>query len=171
MSSVVYSAPIPKECTKTEKQTIKQILKKEHQELVEIVKGPSTDNKVVIEFTNKMYVLVEDYIEKIFVLGDGDWIELQDLDESLNSEQRLPAYVFNFDEGSDEQRIEIQPINGTNPWTIYYEDSFFDNSIQAMVYLNDDIMVAIGEDYVFYEDNLDRWWFEVDNCLDLVSSE
>ena len=171
MSTVVYSAPIPKECTKAEKRAIKQILKQESQELVEIVKGPNTMGTVVIEFTNKMYVLVEDYIEKIFVLGDGDWIELHDLDQSLNSEQRLPAYVFNFDEGQDSQRIEITPTNGTPPWTLYYDDSFFDNRIQAMIYVNDDVTVAVGDTFVFYEDNLDTWWFDIDPCEDLAQSE
>lgn len=157
--------------TKEEKVAIRAIIKmNKNQELIEVTKGSNTAFKTVIEFTTKMYVLDHTIVESIYILGDGDWKELQSLDEAYSYEQKnTQAFVFNFDENKDEQRIEIQPINGTPSWYLYYQDSFWDNRIQAMVYYNDDITVIIGDSYVIYEDSLDSWKFDIPQCSEEIT--
>lgn len=172
LSTVVYSITIPKTCTKIERIAIKKIVKEQKQDPIEISKGLNTNGKVVIEFTNIIYVLIEDLIDKIYVLGNEDWMELRSLDEVLpNSAQRLTALVYNINEGYSEQRIEIQPINGTPEWTLYYSYSFYDARICATIYVGERASIAIGEDFVFYEDGLDTWYFNINPCEEIDISE
>jgi hypothetical protein len=156
--------------SKEEKVVIKTIIEKnKYQKLIEISRNSSTQFMTVIEFTNLMYVLDHITIESIYVLGDSDWKKLQSLDEAYSYEQEFEeipqAIVFNFNTDK-EKRIEIQPINGTPSWHLYYQDSFWDNRVNATVYYNDDIMIILGEDYVIYEDSLDSWRFNFPKCIE-----
>jgi hypothetical protein len=164
--STIVSAgiEIPETCTPQEKVLIKELIKNQKQPLVEIMKGSNTHDKLVIHFERKMYIYNNLHLEKLYVLGDGDWVELQYPNRDLSSEHRLPAFVLHFYTYEDEPFIEIIPLNGTNSWTLYYQEFFFDPTINATIYFNDDALVGIGEDYVFYEDDYDIFMFATDNC-------
>jgi hypothetical protein len=173
ISFVSVSRTIPKSCTKEEKRFVKQILERETQELVEIIKGPNTNDKIVIEFVNKMYVLDGPSIMEVWQIDDEDWYEIQ-MEEPANTlnHSRLPSTIYIFDESKHQQRIEIQPINGTPSWYLYYEGSFFDPTINATIYYNDDAKIIVGEDFALYEDSLDTWWFDINisPCNELVEN-
>lgn len=160
-----FGLTLPKTCTKTEKQTIRELIKKENLPVVEISKGSNTNWKVVVEFTTKMYVLQENQIEEVYLLDNEDWMKqlIPGKGYTFGSIYNTPIYLFNFDQ-TTEPYIEIHPINGDPTWTLYYQNSFYDSRIQATVYYNEDIMVTVGEDFVFYEDSLDSWRFEIEKC-------
>jgi hypothetical protein len=165
ISTLTFGATIPESCTKAEKELIKELVKKEKRELIEVRKGSHTNWKAVAEFVNRIYVINDASIESIWVLGDEDWIQLKNLDESINHTNNMAAYVFNFAENQPgNQRIEIVPVTGTPTWTLYYDFSFFDPTINATIYVHDDAIVGIGEDFVFYEDSLDIFFFSFLPC-------
>jgi hypothetical protein len=164
--TISSSALTLKGFTKEEKLAIKALVKLNNdQELIEVSKGSNTAFKTVVEFTHRMYVLDYITVECVYVLGDGDWQLVNTLDVAYSyDKQRNTAYIFTFDEGKDEQRIDIEPTNGTPPFTLYYEDSIWDNRIQATIYYLDDIEVIIGDTYVIYSDSLDTWRWELPSC-------
>jgi hypothetical protein len=150
LTSLSFALEYPQSCTKEEKQLIKSIVKEEQESLKQIIKVDST---IIVEFMTKRYIIENNDISSI---------ETFDGKEFSNSEYRLPVYYYNFDEGKDEQRIEIQPINDLPSYTLYYNDSYHDNKLNATVYYTEDATVTIGDNFIIFEDNYDTTWFSYD---------
>lgn len=154
LNSYANKFAIPEDVYIENKEIIDYVLQKEC--ALEFIEMVYFREDILIDYETKMYVISDNEIKSIMILGSGDWMYVHNLKPANNLEYNCNAFISFVKDNNGYEVIELKADNG-DVFYCYPQDHFYDNKICAEVYYNDDFELIIGEDYIIYENSLDTW--------------
>jgi hypothetical protein len=139
--------------TDTEKNLVKYFNSISKADPVEITKYEE-QNRLVIEYPHIIYVIESESIKKIYTLGDEDWMLTYEGNESLEYLINNFSLAYADVDKTNKNYVTIERMNGTESYTIYYYESYWDNASNSTHYVSGEgrEIIGIGENYAFYQD-------------------
>lgn len=136
--------------TSTEKYVIDCINKflKEKPEVVQRL----PNNKLVIEYDYKKYLINDSKVENMYYLQGSEWVQSTDLKREMEDIVRQYSVVFVSYDFNGDKYIKIQKIDESFSYTVYYLDMHHDSVLNCDVYNCLYASVYVGEDFVMYTD-------------------